>query len=66
VEIDFPIYLSPLVVDFIGRLLNRDPAKRMSLEEVERHEWMKKYENESGRMISKDIWDCWMKLSKGE
>jgi hypothetical protein len=38
----------------------------MGLEDVERHEWMKKYENESGRMISKEIWDCWMKLSKSE
>jgi serine/threonine protein kinase len=31
VEIEFPIYLSQKVVDFIGKILNRDPQKRMNL-----------------------------------
>ena len=31
VEIEFPIFLSPKVVDFIGRILNRDPQKRINL-----------------------------------
>lgn len=45
VHLDFPSYLSPQLIDFVSRLLNRDPAKRMSLEEVEAHEWMRRYEN---------------------
>jgi serine/threonine protein kinase len=64
VDIEFPIYLSGEVVDFIGKILNRDPTKRMSLEEVESHGWMRKYENEPGRMIPKEIWDAWTKLSQ--
>ena len=32
VDIQFPLYLSPQVVDFIGRILNRDPQKRINLE----------------------------------
>lgn len=56
--------MSPQVVDFIGKILNRDPQKRINLEEIETHEWMRTYENESGRMISKEIWDSWMKLTK--
>jgi serine/threonine protein kinase len=32
VEIDFPSHLSPAVVDFISRILHRDPTKRMSLQ----------------------------------
>ena len=64
VDIQFPLYMSPQVVDFIGRILNRDPQKRINLEEIETHEWMRTYENESGRMISKEIWDSWMKLTK--
>lgn len=43
VDIQFPIYLSAQVADFIGKILNRDPTKRMSLEQVEAHEWMRKY-----------------------
>lgn len=53
VNIDFPIYLSPLIVDFIGNILTRDPNKRMDLTDVEGHEWMRRYENDSGRMICK-------------
>ena len=41
------------MADFIGKILNRDPTKRMNLEEVEAHEWMRRYENEAGRMIPK-------------
>jgi serine/threonine protein kinase len=52
------------IVDFIGKILTRDPSKRLSLEEVESHEWMRMYENETGRMISKEIWDKWMELTK--
>jgi serine/threonine protein kinase len=51
-------------VDFIGKILTRYPSKRLSLEEVESHEWMRMYENETGRMISKEIWDKWMELTK--
>lgn len=61
-NIDFPIYLSPMIVDFIGRILNRDPNKRMDLTDVEGHEWMRRHENEPGRMICKEIWDSWMRL----
>ncbi len=64
VNIEFPIYLSQQIVDFIGKILTRDPSKRLSLEEVESHEWMRMYENETGRMISKEIWDKWMELTK--
>ena len=64
VEIQFPLYMSPQVVDFIGRILNREPQKRINIEQIESHEWMRGYENESGRMISKEIWDSWMKLNK--
>ena len=51
-------------MDFVGRILNRDPGKRMDLAEVEAHEWMRKYENEPGRMICKEIWDGWMGLGR--
>ena len=64
VDVDFPAHLSSKVVEFIGKILNRNPQKRMNLEEVQSHEWMKHNENEAGRMISKDIWDVWMKLAK--
>ena len=63
-DIDFPLYLSGRVVDFISKILNREPQKRMNLEEVEGHEWMKLHENEAGRMISKQIWENWMSFSK--
>ncbi len=63
-NIEFPIYLSQQIVDFIGKILTRDPSKRLNLEEVEGHEWMRMYENEAGRMISKEIWDKWMDLTK--
>ncbi len=63
-NIEFPIYLSQQIVDFIGKILTRDPSKRINLEEVESHEWMRMYENETGRMISKEIWDKWMELAK--
>jgi serine/threonine protein kinase len=56
--------MSAQVVDFIGRILNREPQKRMNLEEVESHEWMRTHENESGRMISKEVWDAWIQLVK--
>lgn len=32
VEIQFPLYMSPQVVDFIGRILNREPQKRINIE----------------------------------
>ena len=63
-DIEFPIYLSGQVADFIGKILNRDPTKRMGLEEVEGHEWMRRYENEAGRMIPKEIWEAWTRLSR--
>ena len=37
VDIQFPLYLSGQVADFIGKILNRDPTKRMGLEEIEAH-----------------------------
>ena len=63
-DIEFPIYLSGEDVDFLGRIMNRDPTKWMSLDELESHGWMHKYENEPGKMISKESWDAWSKFSQ--
>ncbi|KAJ9068664.1 spindle assembly checkpoint kinase [Entomophthora muscae] len=39
-DLKFPDYISPLAVDFISKLLKRDPYERMSCEEALRHEWI--------------------------
>jgi serine/threonine protein kinase len=36
-----PPHLSPQVVDLIGRMLTVDPAARASIDEIERHEWIR-------------------------
>ena len=45
VQLNFPEYLSNEVKDLICRLLNRDPKKRISLEDVMIHPWIIKYKN---------------------
>ena len=61
-SLDFPVTMSVEVVDFISKLLCKNPKNRMTFEEIESHPWMRRYENESGRMISKEIWDSWLSL----
>ncbi len=43
VDIKFPDYLSNEVCDLILRLLQKDPLKRLSLEDVLSHPWVEKY-----------------------
>jgi len=43
--IEYKSSLSVSVIDVIKRLLIRDPATRMTLEELFTHPWMKKYES---------------------
>lgn len=38
----YPPKLSPACVDLLNRLLNLDPAKRISLEEVQAHPWLQR------------------------
>lgn len=44
-DLQFPVNLSTEVVDFISRLLTKDPQARMGFGEMEEHPFMKKYEN---------------------
>ena len=49
--------ISPEAKDFIDRLLQKNPAKRMNIKEALEHEWFKKYSNSkiiSARQQSKD------------
>ena len=49
--------ISPEARDFIDRLLQKNPAKRMNIKEALEHEWFKKYSNSkiiSARQQSKD------------
>ncbi|EAS04915.1 plant dual-specificity MAP kinase kinase family domain protein (macronuclear) [Tetrahymena thermophila SB210] len=43
VDIKYPDYLSSDVVDFISRLLTKQPSKRMNLEQALNHKWVKMY-----------------------
>lgn len=42
-SLKFPNHLSPLVKDFIGKLLTKHPDDRMELAEALEHPWMKLY-----------------------
>lgn len=48
VKYTFPLHLHihELAQKFIGSLLRKDPAERMSLEEAHQHEWIVKFRNE--------------------
>jgi serine/threonine protein kinase len=61
-DLQFPVTMSSEVVDFISRLLIKDPQARMSFAEMEEHPFMKKHENEAGRLISREIWEGWQNL----
>jgi serine/threonine protein kinase len=43
VEIKFPSWMDPDAIDFIKRLLKKNPVERMSLEMVPFHPFIKKY-----------------------
>lgn len=40
VSIQYPDYLSPEIIDFITKLLQRNPADRMKLQEALEHPWI--------------------------
>jgi aurora kinase, other len=43
IDLKFPDYLSPEVKDMISKILTFDPKKRLTLEQIENHPWIKKY-----------------------
>ena len=45
-NLEFPEYLSSEVKDLLTNLLVKDPAKRLPLEEVLKHPWITKYNQE--------------------
>lgn len=43
VQIEYPSYMSAEAKDLIGKLLQKDPAKRMALGKIPDHPWITKY-----------------------
>lgn len=43
IDLKFPEFLSVEVKDMIASILNYDPKKRPSLEQIENHVWFRKY-----------------------
>jgi serine/threonine protein kinase len=43
VELKFPEFLSKEVCDLIRKLLQKDPNKRLSTEDVMKHPWIQRY-----------------------
>ena len=44
-NIEYPSYLSSEVIDLIGKLLQKNPKARISLEDVINHPWIQKFKN---------------------
>ena len=43
IDLKFPDYLSEEVKDMISRILLYNPSKRLTLEQIATHPWIKKY-----------------------
>lgn len=42
-EFEVPEFMSPLVEDLLHKILNTDPKKRYTIDEIRQHEWFQKY-----------------------
>ena len=44
-DVKFPCYLSKSIKDFISKLLQKDPLKRMPLQDILLHQWIVEHKN---------------------
>ena len=45
-EFEVPDFMSPLTEEFLHHILNTDPEKRFTIDQIREHEWYKKYHEE--------------------